>query len=75
MAATVTSSAPPSDPKGNVFLGTEGIYLLPHHQLEIKRLQKQHNFLLSSTNGILLTVPLQNKSDWRVLDSGAADGK
>ncbi|KAJ5660841.1 uncharacterized protein N7484_000213 [Penicillium longicatenatum] len=74
MAATVTSSAPPSGPKGNVFVGTEGIYLLPHHQREIERLQKQHNFFLSSTNGILLTVPLQNQSDWRILDSGAADG-
>lgn len=75
MSATVASSTVPSGPKGNAFIGTEGVYHLPHHQKEIERLQKQHDFFLSSTNGVLLTVPVYDKLDWRVLDSGAADGK
>jgi hypothetical protein len=56
------------------FAGTEGIYAMPHHPSEIERLQKQHALLLSSTGGVLVTIPL-DKSEIRVLDSGAADGE
>lgn len=71
--ATVKSTS--SAPKGNAFVGTEGIYNLPHHQREIDRLQRQHNLILSSTGGLLLSTPLESNATLRILDAGAADGK
>lgn len=57
------------------FLGTEGIYMLPHHEQEINRLQRQHRFMKGTTDGTLLATPLPPKeSTLRVLDSGCADG-
>ncbi|GKZ76891.1 hypothetical protein AnigIFM56816_008997 [Aspergillus niger] len=70
--ATVKSTS--SAPKGNAFVGTEGIYNLPHHQREIDRLQRQHNLILSSTGGLLLSTPLESNATLRILDAGAADG-
>ncbi|RAL06092.1 class I SAM-dependent methyltransferase [Aspergillus ibericus CBS 121593] len=61
-------------PEGNAFVGTEGIYHLPHHQRELERLQMQHHFMLSATEGLLLTTPVEPNSHLRVLDAGAADG-
>lgn len=61
--------------RGEAFTGTEGNYILQHHQQEIERLQKQHNFILSSTGGVLVTAPLNGNNTLRVLDSGAADGE
>lgn len=59
-----------------VFGGTEGYYMLPHHQTEIERLKRQHEFVKSSTDNELLGFPLAiSKSELRVLDSGCADGK
>lgn len=69
--ARSTSAAP----KGNAFVGTEGIYNLPHHRREIDRLQRQHNFILSSTGGLLLSIPVETNATLRILDAGAADGK
>lgn len=58
------------------FSGTEGIYLLPHHQKEIDRLRKQHKFMNSTTGGFLLVTPnLHGTGPLRVLDAGAADGE
>lgn len=54
------------------FTGTEGAYLLPHNEVEIERLQRQHRFLGTATDGKLLQHPL--KSGANVLDSGCADG-
>ncbi|RAH62813.1 methyltransferase family protein [Aspergillus piperis CBS 112811] len=68
--ARSTSAAP----KGNAFVGTEGIYNLPHHKREIDRLQRQHNFILSSTGGLLLGMPVETNATLRILDAGAADG-
>lgn len=61
--------------KSNAFLGTEGTYLLPHHVKEIDRLQRQHYFMKSTTDGALLVTPLPSEGKTlRVLDSGCADG-
>lgn len=61
--------------KSNAFSGTEGVYMLPHHVLEIDRLRRQHLFMKSTTNGALLVMPLSSeKKALRVLDSGCADG-
>jgi SAM-dependent methyltransferase len=59
------------------FTGTEGTYMLPHHQKEIERLQKQHLFMNSTTSGQLLLVPSPSNDtkSLRVLDAGCADGK
>lgn len=59
-------------PSGAKFTGTEGAYLLPHTEVEIERLQRQHRFLGSATNLKLLQYPLQSRA--KVLDSGCADG-
>ncbi|GKZ42338.1 hypothetical protein AbraIFM66951_001421 [Aspergillus brasiliensis] len=71
----VTAKSTSYAPKGNAFVGTEGIYNLPHHQGEIDRLQRQHNFILSSTGGLLLSTPVGTNATLRILDSGAADGR
>jgi hypothetical protein len=55
------------------FSGTEGVYLLPHHQEEIKRLQRQHFFIKAATDDKLTSVELPKGA--RVLDSGCADGE
>lgn len=60
------------NPPATQFTGTEGAYLLPHNEVEIERLQRQHRFLGSATNSKLLQYPLQNGAN--VLDSGCADG-
>lgn len=54
------------------FSGTEGTYLLPHHQEEIARLERQHYFIKAATDGKLTPVDLPVGA--RVLDSGCADG-
>lgn len=54
------------------FSGTEGIYLLPHHDAEIERLQKQHAFIKSATGGLLTNVYLPKEAS--ILDCGCADG-
>ena len=67
--------APRWESRSNAFSGTEGVYLLPHHQQEIDRLQRQHRFMKGTTDGALLVVPLPNNQNTiRVLDSGCADG-
>ena len=61
--------------KSNAFLGTEGVYMLPHHIKEIDRLRRQHRFMKSTTDGALVVTPLQSEGKTlRVLDSGCADG-
>lgn len=55
------------------FSGTEGIYLLPHHDAEIERLQKQHEFIKSATGGFLTNIELP--ADASILDCGCADGQ
>ncbi|MCJ1439057.1 hypothetical protein MMC27_008448 [Xylographa pallens] len=63
----------PADLYANtVFSGTEGVYLLPHNDTEIERLQRQHRFLKTATYGQLIPSLLQK--DAAVLDSGCADG-
>jgi hypothetical protein len=59
------------------FTGSEGVYLLPHHEKEILRLQTQHNFMNTSTEGILLATPnvVNGNSPLRILDAGCADGQ
>lgn len=58
------------------FGGTEGHYMLPHHQTEIERLRRQHELVKSSTSDQLLGFPLpSSESELRVLDCGCADGK
>ncbi|KAI9785431.1 MAG: hypothetical protein M1816_000400 [Peltula sp. TS41687] len=54
------------------FAGTEGAYLLPHNQVEVERLQRQHRFMTSATFGRL--VPFDLPREAKVLDSGCADG-
>ena len=50
--------------------------MLPHQAKEIDRLQRQHRFMKSSTEGVFLAIPaLNDKETFRVLDSGCADGK
>lgn len=61
--------------KSNAFLGTEGVYMLPHHIQEIDRLQRQHRFMKSTTGGALVVAPFPSEGKTlRVLDSGCADG-
>ena len=55
------------------FMGTEGVYLLPHHKEEIERLQRQHGFIKAASDGELTNVKLPTGA--RVLDTGCADGK
>ncbi|KAL8981826.1 MAG: hypothetical protein Q9205_003505 [Flavoplaca limonia] len=67
--------APRLESRSNAFSGTEGVYMLPHHQQEIDRLQRQHRFMKGTTDGALLVTPLPtNQTTLRVLDSGCADG-
>lgn len=67
--------APRFESRSNAFSGTEGVYMLPHHQQEIDRLQRQHRFMKGTTDGALLATPLPtNQITLRVLDSGCADG-
>lgn len=61
-----------TSPASGQFTGTEGAYLLPHTEVEIERLQRQHRFFGSATNRKLLQYPLQSGA--KVLDSGCADG-
>jgi hypothetical protein len=57
------------------FSGTEGAYMLPHHAKEIERLQRQHRFMNSTTEGKLLVTPnTEGFSPLRILDAGCADG-
>ncbi|OCL05439.1 hypothetical protein AOQ84DRAFT_322932 [Glonium stellatum] len=57
------------------FSGTEGSYMLPHHAKEIERLQRQHRFMNSNTDGKLLVTPnTKGFSPLRILDAGCADG-
>lgn len=79
MASAATASRPVAV-TGSVplpsFSGTEGAYMLPHHQQEIDRLTRQHRFMNSTTGGQLLITPnIKEKKELRVLDCGAADGK
>lgn len=55
------------------FNETEGVYLLPHHQDEIERLQRQHFFIKAATDDKLIPIDLPTGA--RVLDSGCADGE
>ncbi|KAI9753505.1 MAG: hypothetical protein M4579_005137 [Chaenotheca gracillima] len=55
-----------------VFVGTEGVYFLPHNLVEIERLQRQHRFLKTATDDKLIPDALPSGS--KVLDSGCADG-
>ncbi|KAK1253848.1 hypothetical protein MKX07_001925 [Trichoderma sp. CBMAI-0711] len=78
MASAATASRPVAV-TGSVplpsFTGTEGAYMLPHHQQEIDRLTRQHRFMNSTTGGQLLVTPnIKEKKELRVLDCGAADG-
>ena len=69
------ATAPAPVYKSNEFSGTEGMYMLPHHALEIDRLQRQHRFMKGTTDGALLTRSLPSEAKaLRVLDCGAADG-
>jgi len=63
----------PVSPVADDFSGTEGVYLLPHHQEEIERLQRQHEFIKASNDGALTNVNLPDGA--KVLDSGCADGE
>ncbi|KAI9803144.1 MAG: hypothetical protein M1833_001215 [Piccolia ochrophora] len=56
------------------FRGTEGAYMLPHHVKEIERLNRQHRFMSSTTEGVLIAAPLGDSDPVRVLDAGCADG-
>ncbi|KAE8148716.1 putative methyltransferase [Aspergillus avenaceus] len=69
---TAAHQPAPQFPSKDEFRGTEGIYLLPHHQEEIKRLQRQHFFIKAATDDKLTSVELPPGA--RVLDSGCADG-
>ncbi|ORX98955.1 hypothetical protein BCR34DRAFT_495689 [Clohesyomyces aquaticus] len=73
MSATDVHPSVSVNGASNPFVGTEGIYLLPHHIKEIERLRTQHKLILSSTGNTLITAPISNKKA-RVLHSGAADG-
>ncbi|KAH6632430.1 hypothetical protein F5144DRAFT_533970 [Chaetomium tenue] len=57
----------------NLFTGTEGIYLLPHHAKEIERLREQHALIRFSTGDVLVTAPLKQPKI-KVLDCGASEG-
>lgn len=69
---TTTTETKASQP---AFLGSEGVYMLPHHVSEIERLRKQHHFMATTTDGLLLD-PRVTAGDGplRVLDAGCADG-
>ncbi|KAF2638897.1 methyltransferase family protein [Massarina eburnea CBS 473.64] len=70
MAAVEASTSTPE-----VFGGTEGQYLLPHHVSEIDRLRRQHQYTKSCCDGNLLGFPLpESKEPLKILDSGCADG-
>lgn len=71
MAAVETSTSTPQ-----VFEGTEGQYLLPHHVSEIDRLRRQHKYTKVCCDSDLLgfTLP-ETKNQLEVLDSGCADGE
>jgi hypothetical protein len=59
-----------------VFEGTEGQYLLPHHVSEIDRLRRQHEYTKVCCDGNLLGFPLPESSQQlEILDSGCADGE
>ena len=45
-------------PQGKCTCRSEGAYLLQHHVGEITHLQKQHAFILNSTNGNLIRTSL-----------------
>ncbi len=65
----------PPQVRSNVFSGTEGVYMLPHHLQEIDRLQRQHRFMKATTDGIQLVTPLPSeRKNLCVLDCGCADG-
>ncbi|KAF2150681.1 putative methyltransferase [Myriangium duriaei CBS 260.36] len=76
MATAVSTSLShrdaPTEVREDEFNGTEGVYLLPHHAEEIKRLQRQHEFIRSATFDRLTSLKLPRNA--RVLDSGCADG-
>ncbi|THC97375.1 hypothetical protein EYZ11_003148 [Aspergillus tanneri] len=72
MKPTPAHLSPPGTQIKDEFSGTEGVYLLPHHHEEIKRLQRQHFFIKAATDDRLTTVELPTGA--RVLDSGCADG-
>ncbi|KAL9596516.1 MAG: hypothetical protein Q9219_005737 [cf. Caloplaca sp. 3 TL-2023] len=68
------ASLPTDQPSSRAFSGTEGVYMLPHHQQEIDRLQRQHRFMKGTTDGALLDIPLPSvRKQIQVLDSGCAD--
>ncbi|KAH8600027.1 putative methyltransferase [Bisporella sp. PMI_857] len=54
------------------FSGSEGIYLLPHNNVEIERLQRQHEFIKTACDGKQIIDQLLRGA--KVLDSGCADG-
>jgi SAM-dependent methyltransferase len=69
---TITEKMP--EPVG--FLGSEGVYMLPHHASEIERLTKQHHFMATTTDGLLLAAATTaGNCPLKVLDAGCADGK
>ena len=76
MATSVMPMTAPILPevKSTAFSGTEGVYMLPHHAQEINRLQRQHRFMKSTTDGVQLVVPLSTHETLQVLDCGCADG-
>lgn len=50
--------------------------MLPHHASEIERLRKQHHFMSTSTDGLLLAPSLTAGNEpLKVLDAGCADGR
>lgn len=59
-----------------VFTGTEGSYLLPHHVTEADRLQRQHRHFAAASDQTYFgfTLPPSTGSPLRILDSGCADG-
>ncbi|KAK3294197.1 S-adenosyl-L-methionine-dependent methyltransferase [Chaetomium fimeti] len=73
MAVAQTATAGEIKDVTNLFTGTEGTYLLPHHAKEIERLKEQHALILFSTGDVLVTAPLK-QSKIKVLDCGASDG-
>jgi hypothetical protein len=78
MATTVSSRPTVAEsifPRSTEFTGTEGVYMLPHHSKEIDRLRRQHRFMRSTTNGVLLETPnIHGTGTFAVLDAGCADG-
>lgn len=72
LSESLVDSYQNTNPALGQFTGTEGAYLLPHTEVEIERLRRQHQFFGSATNRKLLRYPLQSGA--KVLDSGCADG-